>query len=66
MAVKRKFKSDLITVVNGDFVEQLWVKVIVGGQSLYVCTDAVMLSYMKCICIMWSLCLKIVMSTIIF
>jgi hypothetical protein len=38
MAVKRKFKSDLITVVNGDFVEQLWVKIIVGGKSLYVCS----------------------------
>jgi hypothetical protein len=37
MAVKRKFKSDLITVLNGDFVEQLWVKIIVGGKSLYFC-----------------------------
>jgi hypothetical protein len=25
-------------VVNGDFVEQLWVEVIVGGKSLFVCT----------------------------
>jgi hypothetical protein len=39
MDVKIKFKSDLmITVVYGDFVEQLWVKVIVGGTSLYVCS----------------------------
>jgi exonuclease III len=39
MDVKIKFKGDLmITVVNGDFVEQLWVKVIVGGTSLYVCS----------------------------
>jgi hypothetical protein len=28
----------VITVINGDFVEQLWVKVIVGGKSLYVCS----------------------------
>jgi hypothetical protein len=57
MAVKRKFKSDLITVVNGNFVEQLWVEVIVGGKSLYVFTDALML---------FCFCLKIVMSTINF
>jgi hypothetical protein len=45
MAVKRKLKSDLITVVNGDFVEQLWVNVIVGGKSLYVCTEFIVLFF---------------------
>jgi hypothetical protein len=62
MAVKREFKSDLITVVNGDFVEQLWVKVIIGGKSLYMFVLSifhriVMLFYMKWICLLWSLCL---------
>jgi DNA-binding transcriptional regulator LsrR (DeoR family) len=34
MVVKRKFKSDLINVVNEDFVEQLWVKVIDSTQEI--------------------------------
>jgi hypothetical protein len=37
MAVNKRLNSELISVVNGDYVEQLWVKIVVGSSSMFFC-----------------------------
>jgi hypothetical protein len=37
MAINKRLKSELISVIDGDYVEQIWVKITTGTSKLYLC-----------------------------